>query len=122
MKIRIKGASLRLRLSKSEVATIVHQGLLTEETPFGASTFRYSLARVEDGNQLSAGFEDGNITMYVPESLIKDWDTNSLISIEGNMPVGADKNLYLLLEKDFQCIDQTTEDQSDNYINPNQSC
>jgi len=27
-----------------------------------------------------------------------------------------------LLEKDFVCLDHTTEDQSDNYENPNTTC
>jgi hypothetical protein len=121
MKIRIKGASVRIRLSKSEVALLVHQGRVEEFTPFGAGVFGYALQKVSSGSTLSATFEHDTITMFVPQSLIQDWDTNSIITIEGNMPVGED-SLYLLLEKDFQCIDQTTEDQSDNYINPNQIC
>jgi hypothetical protein len=122
MKIRIKGPSVRLRLSKSEVAGIVHEGIVAEETPFGNATFKYVLKRVADGDKLTASFDNGSMTMYVPEALIKDWDTNTLVSIEANMPVGDGNTLYLLLEKDFQCIDQTTEDQSDNYINPKQNC
>jgi len=27
-----------------------------------------------------------------------------------------------LVEKDFICLDETTEDQSDNYENPNKTC
>jgi hypothetical protein len=122
MKIRIKGASLRIRLSRSEVAKIVHDGLITEETPFRNSTFRYILKRIPEGSALTASFEGNNITMYVPQPLISEWDTNSLVGIDAHMPVSNDSSLYLLLEKDFQCIDQTTEDQSDNYINPNQNC
>jgi len=30
--------------------------------------------------------------------------------------------LHLLLEKDFVCLDNTAEDQSDNYPNPNKAC
>ena len=122
MKIRIKGASVRLRLSKSEVAGIVDEGFIMDETPFANDTFRYALQRLPDGNQLSADFKDGCITVFVPAPLIKDWDTNSLVSIEANTTLTTGGNLYLLLEKDFQCIDQTTEDQSDNYINPNKNC
>lgn len=122
MKIRIKGASIRIRLSRSEVARLVHEGTVTESTPFGTTTFKYTLQRQEEGEALSAQFEDGQITMFVPAQLIKDWDTNSLITIDGHMQVANEQALYLLLEKDFQCIDATTEDQSDNYINPNKAC
>jgi hypothetical protein len=122
MKIRIKGASLRLRLSKSEVARLVHEGVVEEQTPFGDSIFRYAVQKTGTGAELSAAFEGGSMTMFVPQSLIEDWDTNMLISVEANMPVAEGGSLYLLLEKDFQCIDATSEDQSDNYINPNQIC
>ncbi len=122
MKIRIKGASVRFRLSRSEVAQLVHEGLIEELTPFGNATFSYALQRQENGSALSATFENGKITMMVPQSLIAGWDTNNLVTIDNYMPTGNGTDLYLLLEKDFQCIDATTEDQSDNYINPNQAC
>ena len=32
------------------------------------------------------------------------------------------KELFLLVEKDFVCLDNTFEDQSDNYPNPNAHC
>jgi hypothetical protein len=35
------------------------------------------------------------------------------------MPFFEDNSLYLLVEKDFVCLDETSEDQSDNYENPN---
>jgi hypothetical protein len=38
------------------------------------------------------------------------------------MEIGNDKYLFLLVEKDFVCLDNTVEDQSDNYPNPNAVC
>jgi len=39
------------------------------------------------------------------------------------MDIGDDKHLYLLLEKDFKCIDAPAhEDQSDNFENPHKHC
>jgi len=122
MKIRIKDNSIRIRLTKSEVAKLVHEGQLDAETSFVGRSFRYAVKRTSQGSMLSGVFEDGMITLFVPQNLIQDWDTNAVVSIESNMPVNDGQNLYLLLEKDFQCIDQSTEDQSDNYTNPNQIC
>ncbi len=122
MKIRIKDASVRIRLTRPEVAKLVHEGSVEGETPFVNSSFRYALKRMMMGSRLMAVFEDGKITMYVPHALIHDWDTNSVVGIDAHMPVGDGQSLYLLLEKDFMCLDQTTEDQSDNYVNPNQIC
>ncbi len=122
MKLRIKGNSLRIRLTKTEVSTISTKGYLEEETNFGNNKLLYVLQRVDEGNELSAAFEENRITMFVPSSLTKDWPINNIISIDAHMPVGENKSLYLLLEKDFVCLDHTTEDQSDNYENPNKVC
>lgn len=122
MKLRIKGNSLRIRLTKTEVSTISTKGYLEEETNFGNNKLLYVLQRVDEGNELSAAFEENRITMFVPSSLTKDWPINNIISIDAHMLVGENKTLYLLLEKDFVCLDHTTEDQSDNYENPNKVC
>jgi|APGre2960657404_1045060.scaffolds.fasta_scaffold05481_4 hypothetical protein len=122
MKIRIKGNSIRIRLTKTEVNTISTAGYLQEETSFGKDSFVYALQRVEEGNTLSAMLEQNKITMFVPALLTTDWPANSIISFDAHMPIAGDKTLYLLLEKDFVCLDHTTEDQSDNYANPNKIC
>lgn len=122
MKIRIKGPSLRLRLSRSEVYQLVHEGRIEETTPFAGKDFKYALEKTDSGDTLHADFEGDVITMYVPQRLIQNWDTNSLVTIDANMDLPSGTSLYLLLEKDFQCLDKTEEDQSDNYINPNKTC
>ena len=42
--------------------------------------------------------------------------------MNSNMPVSETVSLYLLIEKDFACLDHSSEDQSDNYENPNKTC
>lgn len=122
MKIRIKGNSLRLRLSKTDVARITTVGYLEERTLFGPRTFIYALQRTDEGDALTADFDGGKITMYVPQSLIIDWEVNDVITFENSMEVSDSEQLHLLLEKDFQCIDNSIEDQSDNFVNPNKTC
>ena len=122
MKLRIKGNSLRIRLTKTEVSTIATTGYLEEETWFGSNKLVYALQRVDEGNELTAILDHHKITMFVPAALTKEWPVNNVISFEANMPLANNKMLYLLLEKDFVCLDHTTEDQSDNYENPNKTC
>lgn len=122
MKIRIKGNSLRIRLSKSEVDKLAARGYLEEKTSFGNNQLVYALRTSEEHNQLSADFIANKITMYVPQPLIKDWLVNAVVGFDARMPVSDTGSLYLLLEKDFACIDSTTEDQSDNFENPNKTC
>ena len=122
MKLRIKGNSLRIRLTKTEVNIIANTGYLEEETLFGNNKFMYALQRVDEGNELSAALEENKMIIFVPSSLTKEWPTNNIIGFNAEMPVAENKTLFLLIEKDFVCLDETTGDQSDNYENPNKTC
>lgn len=122
MKIRINGNSVRVRLSKTEVETLSDQGHLEERTSFGSSYFAYALTQSTDVNELTATFAGNKITMLVPASFLEDWPINNIVGFEANTPVNETESLYLLLEKDFKCLDNTTEDQSDNFENPNKTC
>lgn len=60
--------------------------------------------------------------MYVPQALVNGWPQNNTVGFNAKKPLPNNGSLYLLLEKDFICLDDTTEDQSDNYNNPNKTC
>ena len=122
MKIRIKGNTVRIRLSKTEVDLFAAKGYVEERTDFGTSTLIYAVKST--GNEtMSADFVNGNITLYVPHHLLQQWAATNLVGLDYNMPVSNDAHLYILLEKDFKCIDAVaTEDQSDYFENPAKSC
>lgn len=122
MKIRIKGASLRIRLTKSEVAQLVAGGKLSDYTPFPVGAFRYSVVPVAKGESLTAAFEQGEIILYAGQPQLKGWDSDSRISLEAAMPLNDSESLHLLLEKDFKCLDNREDEQQDYYDNPAESC
>jgi hypothetical protein len=118
MKIRIKGNSIRIRLTRSEVDLFGKEGRIEEHTQFGGPQLTYVLQKTANGNALSASFENNTVTMLMPEAWANEWLETERVGYESNMPLGDGQDLYLLLEKDFVCLDNTTEDQSDNYPNP----
>lgn len=122
MKLRIKGNSLRLRLTKSEVGKLCASGYIEERIPFGSNELTYSLKSSENVIEISAEFSGNKISINIPASFIKDWDVNDIISFGSDKIITGKDKLYILIEKDFKCIDKTTEDQSDNYENPNKTC
>ncbi|OJV20213.1 MAG: hypothetical protein BGO21_12630 [Dyadobacter sp. 50-39] len=117
MKIRIYGNSVRFRLSKSEVGKLEEEGYLEETTDFGTAQLSYALQK-SGGDELKARFEDNKITLDIPVKLLTGWAANNTVGFEGNMPLGNGGSLYMLIEKDFKCLDNVAEDQSDNYDNP----
>ena len=122
MKIRIKSNSIRFRLTKTEVSTLADTGYLEEQTIFPNNKFIYALQSNDNATELSATISNNKLTMFVPSSFIKDWPQNDVVGLETNMPAGENNYLYLLLEKDFVCLDESTEDQKDNFENPNKTC
>ena len=122
MKIRIKGNSIRLRLTQTEVANFANNGYLEEHTEFGNATFTYALANDAELLNLSAKMEGAKITMQVPPDLAINWTSTNEVGFQHKLSLNNGKELFLLVEKDFVCLDNTFEDQSDNYPNPNAHC
>lgn len=122
MKLRIKGNSLRIRLNKSEVNEFVSMGYLEEHISFGNNKLIYALQSSNELKEMVATFEFNKISVIVPAILLVNWPENATVGFKATMPLTETDSLYLLLEKDFVCLDETIEDQSDNYENPNKSC
>jgi len=121
MKIRIKGNFVRYRLTKTEVGVLAETGAIVEETCFGTGAGQklvYALETREDITHLQADFNQQRITMYLPTGAAKNWPQEEHTGFEHIQMITPEIALHLLLEKDFVCLDETIEDQSDNYPNP----
>ncbi|WP_449399098.1 DUF7009 family protein [Chryseobacterium wanjuense] len=116
MKIRIKDNSVRLRLTQSEVNILDKQGSISSKTEFIGRPFIYKIEKTND-IELSTDFIDNQIVMKMPAKMIEEWISTNTVGFTGQTGL-----VKLLVEKDFICIDNTDEDQSDNYPNPNIKC
>lgn len=121
MKLRIKSNSLRLRLTKSDVSRFREQGYIEDQTHFGDVVFYYALKAVSGQDVITATYKDNRMTVQMPANWVHDWP-ESRVGFDHDMPLGNGENLYILIEKDFKCLESTREDQSDNFENPNTHC
>ena len=112
MKIRIKGNSVRYRLTKTDVDLFYKNQHLQDSTNFGNRKLIYRLEAAEQ-DSLTALFADNIITVTIPITKLAELAQTDRVGFDGK-----DGELYLLIEKDFQCLDNVEEDQSDNYPNP----
>jgi hypothetical protein len=117
MKLRLKGNSIRYRLSKTDIEAFGENGYIEERTEIGPDMFVYSLQKSDELN-LGATLGTNKLTIYMPASWVSEWVTTERVGYEHYMNLPNGNKLYLLLEKDFKCLDETSEDQSDNYDNP----
>lgn len=122
MKLRIKGNSIRIRVTKTEVDRFEKEHYLEESTEFISGKLTYALAKDASVNELGAKMEGTKITVQVPVGIADQWTSTDEVGFQNNFNIADDKQLFLLVEKDFVCLDNTFEDQSDNYPNPNAVC
>lgn len=118
MKIRIKGNSVRFRLTKTEVDTLCKTGRFEEKTHFPNGVFTYALRAVTTTDQMAADISGSTIEIQISIALIKDWPSNNKVGFQHKVSLENNEELWLLVEKDFVCLDDTVEDQADNYPNP----
>lgn len=116
MKIRIKDNSIRLRITRSEVTELGKSGIVSCTTEFVDRPFIYEIVKTDE-EELSAAFIENRMVMKIPQAMIEELVSTDRVGFDGQIGL-----VKLLVEKDFVCIDNSLEDQSDNYPNPNLTC
>lgn len=119
MKLRIRGNSVRFRLTQSEVAEFSEKGLIENKTDFGETVFIYALKSSDQLENLQATFKNGCIEIVVPKAVSENWINSQEVGISGEF-----EKLKILIEKDFACLTvREGEDESDNFPHPKEfSC
>ena len=82
MKIRIKGNSLRLRLTKTEVANFKTHGFISDETHVLDGVFSYKLSRNEDVEALQARWTGAGFEVLVPVNQANQWTDSDEIGFQ----------------------------------------
>ncbi|PCJ64812.1 MAG: hypothetical protein COA58_11085 [Bacteroidetes bacterium] len=113
MKIRIKDNSVRFRLAQDEVTSLVTTGEVWSTCKFGKSELVYGLVSSE-AETISCAFEGNKVTTKIPKTLLPNWHTDERVGFNN-----TDDNLFILIEKDWQCLKpRENEDESNLFINP----
>jgi hypothetical protein len=111
MKLRIKGSSIRCRLTQKDVE-LIKEGYLEEKINFAGIPLVYAL-QLTEGQELTCSYIDNKITLNMPRTALESFDNTDVVGYDNQ-----DGGVYLLVQKDFTCLDEVEEDQSDNYPNP----
>lgn len=121
MKLRIRGNSVRIRVSQSELKRVAEEGLAEDAVRFAPDVGLVYRVRVAADGRISAELEDGVLTVTLPKAAVERWTRPDEVSIRGEQPIGDGETLKILVEKDFECLTpREGEDQSDLFPNPAQ--
>jgi hypothetical protein len=117
MKLRIRGDSLRLRLSQAELTRLRETGEVCDRIGFGARSLDYALVSA-DIDAPRARFDGDRIEVALPNAIARSWIESEQVGIEAEQPLPTG-TLRLLIEKDFKCLaPRPGEDDSDAFPNP----
>ena len=115
MKLRIQGNSLRLRVTQKEVAQLHDRNRVESSIEFGLGrTLVYKLEGSLRDTAVTSNFDGQSICVIVPMRVMTDWIESDQVSIEALSQAG----MQLLIEKDFQCLHKSDEQDPDAYPNP----
>jgi hypothetical protein len=117
MKLRIRGDSLRLRLSQGEVIRLRETGEVGDCIHFGDRSLDYVLVSA-DVDAPRARFEGDRIEVTLPRALAHGWASGDDVGIEAEQQL-ASGTLRLLIEKDFRCLaPRAGEEDTDGFPHP----
>jgi len=122
MKLRIKGDSLRLRLSRSEVTRLLQGDCLEETihfTPEARAKFTYALQQDRLVRRPVIQYTENRVAVLIPADQVNAWGTTDQVGIAEDISLGSLGSLALLIEKDFACLDRNEKDNEDTFPNPN---
>jgi hypothetical protein len=122
MKLRIRGNSLRLRVSRTELLRIAEQGSAEDSIRFAPGTeWRYGIEVTPVGN-VAARFAANSLCVILPKARVEQWLDDREVAIEAEQPIGNGETLRILVEKDYTCLaPRTGEDDADLFVNPQQA-
>ncbi len=115
MKLRIKGNSIRLRLTRTEVADLGETGFVESSLMIGPNEFVYGIISDDRAEGPTAVFVSNKLIVTVPRDQAQLWVNSNAVSI-----VNSESSLpNILIEKDFACLDvRQGDDDDDTFPNP----
>lgn len=121
MKLRIKGSSIRLRLSRSDLAKLAGSGAIQDEVHFSShprDAWTYGIVRNQVVSAPTVEFNEKRVLVVVGEEDVRRWLSTEEVGIYFSLNIGVYGMLEVALEKDFACLDRSDEENSDTFPNP----
>lgn len=122
MKLRIKGNSLRLRLTRTEVEHLASEGIVEEAVVFGMAAGESLIYRIcldASAESLNAEFANNEWTLRLHPDAAAAWAGTEQVGIEAHHDIGNGRFLHILIEKDFAClIPRAGNDDLDTFAHP----
>ncbi|MEM1262734.1 MAG: hypothetical protein AAGH76_10090 [Pseudomonadota bacterium] len=116
MKIRLRGNSIRLRLTRSEVDVIGHGESVSERTVFPNGAVLATTLTASDGSKLCVEFRDAELIVTAPAAALNRWALGDAVGLDD---LASPDNFTVVVEKDFSCLSpRAGGDDDDTFPHP----
>jgi len=127
MKLRIKGNSLRLRVTRSELQRLLEGAAVAETIHFGPhpdESLTYALVSGAQADSVNVLYRDRIVTVSISDDQLRGWSHEDQVGVYAAIDLGTAGALEVAIEKDFACLDRDDEENDDTFANPHagQSC
>ncbi|MBW8685640.1 DUF7009 family protein [Chitinophaga rhizophila] len=122
MKIRIRGNSIRYRLDKKDIDILRNEGKIEESTLIGAGELHFCIKAKNGATEPFIKLEGSAIHLSFPKEQVTEWIDTDLVGFSAEIPNADGSAVHILVEKDFKCLTERDEDDSNAFDNPAQSC
>ena len=116
MKLRIKGNSLRLRVSQTDMAALLRDGRVAETIRFAAAedaSLTYAIEVRDVGQAIGMEYRERTVTVVLSRAAVRRWAGSDDVGVYGDA-----EGVTLLVEKDFACLDGNDPVDADAFPNP----
>jgi hypothetical protein len=121
MKLRLRGSSLRLRITPEELVQLVAGKAVTELVEFGPDggvPLSYELVGDAAASFVHAVHAGQTVRVVVPVALVHQLATTDQVGITAEQKVGEGRALQILVEKDFRCLVPRDGEPNDGFARP----
>ena len=121
MKLRIKGNSLRLRVTRSELVRF-QAGHRIEETVHFAEApeakLTYALESAIQASPVRIRYRSRDVTIVLSERQVRIWEAETEVGVYATLDMGSAGPVEVVVEKDFACLDRSDDENSDTFAHP----
>lgn len=117
MKLRIKGDSLRLRVTRAELARLLNGERIEDSIHFSSAPdvhLTYALRSAEQSIPVRIECVPQAIVVLISKEQLRFWSNDSEVGIYGSIELGRGSSLEVLIENDFACLDRSDEENTDH--------
>ncbi len=122
MKLRIKGNSLRFRITQPDMEKLIDSGRIEEVVYFATddeAMLGYALRHETTLPSPTLIYDSLIIEAALPTHIAREWAATMQVGIYFSVNLGTRGVLNLIVEKDFACLDPGDDDVVGTFPNPN---